>query len=481
MARLGKAVFTGDWGKVASILGSLSVQFPAAMESALQEEGQFYRRKIIEGITSQAPGGKAFKPLSPVTLAIRQATGFNGTKALIRHGDLRGSITSSSAGKGAVFVGVLYTARGPDGRQLADIAKINEYGATIRAVLTKARLRFLKGVLRHARGTGSSGGGEQGGMSVIRIPPRPFLQPIFDMYSGMRGGLRMQARVAKKLGGMLGVINHPDLGGRSPLTIPGRLLGGKGAAMMNRAVMKSAKGGRSAYTKSIRSAFKASKPSASRVAKKPKWVSRKRRSVKTSSKKLPPQLKGYWAKRLARERTARGPKPKAVKKRSQLKLKGMTGTLKPRSKQLSLFDKGAAKPRTAKPSALPKMGKAAGGKKTPRSTQMSFKFADKAPKKGQMSFKFPTPSKAKTRKVKPKQLSLLSATKAAKKESAQMKLALPGKARRKKGTAPVKVSKVKVTKVKQKKARSTQLSMKLTPTKPRKPSVRKPKQKGFGF
>jgi hypothetical protein len=45
--------------------------------------------KIVEGIREQAPGGRAFAPLEPTTLAIRQFRGFRGTKALLVAGDLR--------------------------------------------------------------------------------------------------------------------------------------------------------------------------------------------------------------------------------------------------------------------------------------------------------------------------------------------------------------------------------------------------------
>lgn len=360
------ARLTGDWGKLAATLSTLSAQFPAAVQAALQEEGQFYRKKIIEGITSQAPGGKAFKPLSPTTLAIRKATGFGGTKALIRTGDLRNSVSVAQAGKGAIFVGVLYTARGEDGRKLADIAKINEYGATIRTVLTKARLRFLRGIMRKARLSSGDSGREQGAVGFTRIPPRPFLQPIFDMYSGMRGGLRFQARVAQKLGGMLGVLNHPDLGGKNPVAIPGKLLGGKGAKMVNKAIL--APGGKNTLSRQIRNAFKARKPTrASALRTKPKPVKGrvKRRSTPTAA-------------RSPKVRTSRL-RPLAKGKTRQLRLKGF-----PRDSMKATTRSKVSRQPKAK---LPKLPKGLKLQKAPKQPKA------RKPRAQQLSLRFPKPKK----------------------------------------------------------------------------------------
>ena len=82
----------------------------AAFDKALLQEAQFLRTKIVEGIREQAPGGRAFTPLAPTTLAIRQFRGFHGTKALLVQGDLRNSITVTKDGD-KVFVGVLRTAQ----------------------------------------------------------------------------------------------------------------------------------------------------------------------------------------------------------------------------------------------------------------------------------------------------------------------------------------------------------------------------------
>ena len=82
----------GAWGRAAELLASLPGRMEHAVDRALIVEAQFFRTKIGEGIREQPPGGKAFAPLAPTTLAVRRFRGFKGTKALIVRGDLRNSI-----------------------------------------------------------------------------------------------------------------------------------------------------------------------------------------------------------------------------------------------------------------------------------------------------------------------------------------------------------------------------------------------------
>ena len=63
-----------------SLEGSPLAPGSAAFDKALMQEAQFLRTKIVEGIREQAPGGRAFAPLAPTTLAIRQFRGFRGTR-----------------------------------------------------------------------------------------------------------------------------------------------------------------------------------------------------------------------------------------------------------------------------------------------------------------------------------------------------------------------------------------------------------------
>ena len=62
---------TGDWAKAREIFETMAVAVDTASQKAISQEAQFFRGEIVKGIVSQAPGGKAFKPLSPLTLAAR--------------------------------------------------------------------------------------------------------------------------------------------------------------------------------------------------------------------------------------------------------------------------------------------------------------------------------------------------------------------------------------------------------------------------
>ena len=100
-----KVVKIGDWTRVGKLLSGAPQRVQAAIDKAMRKEGHFLRTNIVEGIREQAPGGRAFAPLAPTTLAIRRFRGFGGTKALIAGGDLRNSITVTREGD-QVFVGV---------------------------------------------------------------------------------------------------------------------------------------------------------------------------------------------------------------------------------------------------------------------------------------------------------------------------------------------------------------------------------------
>jgi hypothetical protein len=173
----------GPWTKVGKLLAAAPRRMQAAFDKALWQEGQFLRTKIVEGIREQAPGDRAFAPLAPTTLAIRQFRGFRGSKALIVQADLRNSITVVRDGD-RVLVGVLRTARNRAGKSLVDIAALQEDGSRPIVVHLTPRARaFLHAAFRHAGLDGPSSGQPGTGIAVIQIPPRPFLAPVFEKYA----------------------------------------------------------------------------------------------------------------------------------------------------------------------------------------------------------------------------------------------------------------------------------------------------------
>lgn len=192
---------TGDWARARRALVGSSRRLKVAIGTALRQEAHDLRKQIVRGITKQAPAGKAFKPLSPLTIAARKRLGFKGTKALMMRGDLRNAISAIVKGDTA-FIGVPRKARGKDGEDLVDIAKLNEFGSDPIVIPISPKMRrFLFALLRDAGKTPS--GGVRQGVVVVRLPARPFLGPVFDKWKkGVRK--RFLGRISKmmRLGGI---------------------------------------------------------------------------------------------------------------------------------------------------------------------------------------------------------------------------------------------------------------------------------------
>ena len=85
---------TGEWDKARRLLTAGPSRLREASDRLLHQEAQRLRSDIVRGITAQAPGGKDFKPPSPLTLAARRLKRRGGSKALIVRGDLRTGITA---------------------------------------------------------------------------------------------------------------------------------------------------------------------------------------------------------------------------------------------------------------------------------------------------------------------------------------------------------------------------------------------------
>jgi hypothetical protein len=191
---------TGDWALARQLLSGAPARLQAAARQALLQEAQALRNDIVRGLTSQAPGGQAFTPLAPLTLAARVLKGIGGSKALIANADLRNAIGVVPGGD-EVFVGVPRSAQSKDGEGLVHIAVIHEFGAGPVAVpLTPAMRRFLFVLLKSAGVAPRSGshGGGGAGVIIVRIPPRPFLRPPFQVFQRV-APKRFLNRVARAL------------------------------------------------------------------------------------------------------------------------------------------------------------------------------------------------------------------------------------------------------------------------------------------
>ena len=188
---------TGDWARARRLLTAAPQRLQAAIGTAVRQEAHALRNEIVQGLTSQAPGGEPLKPPSPLTIAARQLEGFSGSKALIVRGDLRNSITVIVQGDEA-FIGVSRSARSKDGASMVDLAKLHEFGGPpVIIPMTPKMRRFLFALLRQAGKEPTGGSGR--GIIVVQVPARPFLRPAFDKF---REGAtrRFLERVARELG-----------------------------------------------------------------------------------------------------------------------------------------------------------------------------------------------------------------------------------------------------------------------------------------
>ena len=188
---------TGDWARARQLLAAGPQRLRSAIGVAIRQEAQGLRNEIVQGLTSQAPGGEPIKPPAPLTLAARQLEGFGGTKALLVRGDLRNSITVIVEGDEA-FIGVPRSARSSGGESLVDLAQLHEYGGPpVIIPITPKMRRFLFALLRQAGKEPTGGSGR--GVVVVQVPARPFLRPAFEKF---RDGAsrRFLERVAQQLG-----------------------------------------------------------------------------------------------------------------------------------------------------------------------------------------------------------------------------------------------------------------------------------------
>ena len=151
----------GDWDKLANILN------PARMRKELSKvtkrAGANAAAAVKKGIVSGAPGGLPFWPLRESTIERK-----GSSKPLIDHGDLLGSITYVDIDINTVWVGVKKGSRSSSGGDLADIARVHEFGKLIE--VTPKMRAYL-----HSQGLHLKPDTE-----YIVIPPRSFLRATLN-------------------------------------------------------------------------------------------------------------------------------------------------------------------------------------------------------------------------------------------------------------------------------------------------------------
>jgi hypothetical protein len=200
VAGLGLTLF-GDWAKGVAILSDIETRFQKATEKAVLQEAHYLRGKMVQNITTGGQtAGQPFAPPSPTTLIIRRFLGFGGTKPLLVSGAMRSAITVIKT-TGGVFVGIKRAAKGTKGG--VNLAELHEFGGGpwTRPMTPKQR-RFLAAAFAAAGQKFGQGGG---GVLKIRIPARPFIGPVVDMFAkGPDVAKRFWASVAASMNWDLG-------------------------------------------------------------------------------------------------------------------------------------------------------------------------------------------------------------------------------------------------------------------------------------
>jgi hypothetical protein len=183
MSSTGMMRMVGHWDRASRALMFFAARYGGVINMAVLQEGEFLRAEVVKGILSQAPGGVPFKPHSKATLAIRRAQGFGGTKILVRDNALVGSIAVIKGPSGTTWVGVKRGARTKGGRSVVDVAMRQEKGAPRDGgsyAMTPKQRKWFFAMLRK----GGMKPGEGKGVGIgIKIPARPFLEPIFKKFA----------------------------------------------------------------------------------------------------------------------------------------------------------------------------------------------------------------------------------------------------------------------------------------------------------
>jgi hypothetical protein len=152
-----KLTLTGEWKKAMQTTATMARQAKKASDAAVRDEAMLFVRMVSEAFKRQGLG-KKWKPIHTITKELRRGasvagkgSNFKGTKALIRSGSLRRSITWKRVNAGEYFVGVHRSAKGEDGKPMVNVAAIHETGTTLIPITEKMRryfmFLFIKGVL----------------------------------------------------------------------------------------------------------------------------------------------------------------------------------------------------------------------------------------------------------------------------------------------------------------------------------------------
>lgn len=139
----------GPWSAAVHDFAAFARRLEQVASEAIAEEAHEWAKEIRDGIRTQKSAREAQPPWEPLAPTTVKAKG--STKSLIDTGTLMRSIKAEKVGRGKWHVGVKRGARTRDGKDLANIAHVHEFGAVRRS--------------------------KTGGVSIL-IPKRQFIAPI---------------------------------------------------------------------------------------------------------------------------------------------------------------------------------------------------------------------------------------------------------------------------------------------------------------
>lgn len=183
-----RVVRTGDWKKASFILHGDIPKARQALAAGFRAEARFLKKVLVDGIKAQAPGGVSFKPLSATTIAVRKFLGIRSTKALMRTQSMIKEIRVTPSGRAgsfsyAVFVGILASAVGADGKSAFKKMVLSEFGGPPVVVPITPKMRaFLHAALGKVKALRKLGPPTSKGFLLVQVPTRPVFEPTWAMW-----------------------------------------------------------------------------------------------------------------------------------------------------------------------------------------------------------------------------------------------------------------------------------------------------------
>lgn len=181
---------TGDWAIARRVLGLMPQRLRDAADRAAADEARRAHGEVDRGLATGAPGGQRLPPISATTRIARRLQGISSATPLVRTGEMRRAVAVHRLGPARYAVGI----RDP---RIAETARRQTAGFGPVAVRMTPKMRkFLFGVL--FRGLPRRQGSGRPGVVVVRVRPRPFMEPA--VAASRRGAaIRITAVVARSV------------------------------------------------------------------------------------------------------------------------------------------------------------------------------------------------------------------------------------------------------------------------------------------